>query len=61
MRRIPQFWKTTTGSQRWACSERLGCSPICLLRTGQSDTGMMLSAQRKLLLKVVILTVWFYR
>lgn len=38
MCRIPQFWKITTGSQQWACSERLGCSPICLLRTGQSDT-----------------------
>lgn len=34
--RIPQFWKTTTGSQQWVCSERLGCFPICLLRTGQT-------------------------
>jgi len=39
--RIPQFWKTTTGSPQWACSERLGCFPTCLQKTGQSE--MMLS------------------
>lgn len=42
--RIPQFWKITTGSRQWACSERLGCSPTCQLRTGRPDTDTTLTS-----------------
>lgn len=50
MCRIPQFWKITTGGQQWACSERPGCSPTCLLRTGQSDAETTLSIASKTLI-----------
>lgn len=44
MCRIPQFWKITTGSRQWACSERPGCSPTCQLRTGRPDTDTTLTS-----------------
>lgn len=34
LNRIPQFWKTTTGSRQWVSSERPDCSLTCRLRTG---------------------------